>query len=186
MAKRFALEGKGGLEVGQDADFTLVDLGTEEIIETESLHYRHKQTPYAGRKLRARVIRTVRRGETIFEDGRFPARTRRQIRSAARRAIERGWLTARRVLVYSNRGDRYQTLTAGNGAPGAWTRRNILTERGYKFTEVDVGEDRAAYKEMTELSDQTYVPTLVAGDEVLANFDTDQLEKFLSEHGITP
>ena len=64
--------------------------------------------------------------------------------------------------------------------------KEFLTERGYKFTEIDVGEDRQAYKEMTEVSDQTYVPTLVAGDEVLANFDTDQLEKFLSEHGITP
>lgn len=64
--------------------------------------------------------------------------------------------------------------------------KEYLTERGYKFTEVDVGEDREAYKEMTALSDQTYVPTLVAGDEVLANFDTDQLEKFLSEHGIKP
>jgi len=64
--------------------------------------------------------------------------------------------------------------------------KEYLTERGYKFTEVDVGQDRAAYQEMTELSDQTYVPTLVAGDEVLANFDTDQLEKFLSEHGIKP
>ena len=61
-----------------------------------------------------------------------------------------------------------------------------LTERGYKFTEIDVGQDRDAYKEMTELSDQTYVPTLLAGDEVLANFDTDQLEKFLTEHGIKP
>ena len=61
-----------------------------------------------------------------------------------------------------------------------------LSERGYAFTEIDVGQDRDAYKEMTELSDQTYVPTLVAGDEVLANFDTDQLEKFLSEHGIKP
>jgi hypothetical protein len=30
------------------------------------------------------------------------------------------------------------------------------------------------------------VPTLVAGDEVLANFDTDQMEKFLTEHGIKP
>ena len=39
-------------------------------------------------------------------------------------------------------------------------------------------EDRDAYEEMRELSDQTYVPTLVAGEEVLANFDTDQLEKF--------
>ena len=49
-----------------------------------------------------------------------------------------------------------------------------------------MGQDRDAYEEMTELSDQTYVPTLVAGDEVLANFDTDQLEKFLNEHGIEP
>ena len=61
-----------------------------------------------------------------------------------------------------------------------------LTQRGYQFTEIDVGEDRAAYEEMKELSDQTYVPTLVAGDEVLANFDTDQLEKFLRAHDIVP
>lgn len=64
--------------------------------------------------------------------------------------------------------------------------KEYLTARGYKFTEIDVGEDRAAYQEMRELSDQTYVPTLLAGDEVLANFDTDQLEKFLREHDIVP
>ena len=61
-----------------------------------------------------------------------------------------------------------------------------LNERGSKFTEIDVGQDRSAYKEMMELSDQTYVPTFVAGDKVLANFDTDQLEKFLNEHAIEP
>jgi glutaredoxin len=64
--------------------------------------------------------------------------------------------------------------------------KDYLTERGYRFIEIDVGQDRAAYEEMKELSDQTYVPTLVAGDEVLANFDTDQLEKFLRLHGIVP
>ncbi len=64
--------------------------------------------------------------------------------------------------------------------------KEYLEERGYRFNVIDVGQDHAAYKEMTELSDQTYVPTLVAGDEVLANFDTNQLEKFLSEHGIAP
>ena len=64
--------------------------------------------------------------------------------------------------------------------------KEYLTERGYKFTEVDVGDDRAAYEEMKELSDQTYVPTFVVGEKVLANFDTDQLEKFLSEHQIEP
>jgi glutaredoxin len=64
--------------------------------------------------------------------------------------------------------------------------KEYLTRRGYQFTEIDVGEDRAAFQEMKDLSDQTYVPTLVAGDEVLANFDTDQLEKFLREHDIVP
>jgi glutaredoxin len=64
--------------------------------------------------------------------------------------------------------------------------KDYLTERGYKFTEIDVGEDRQAFAEMKDLSDQTYVPTFVAGDKVLANFDTDQLEKFLSENQIAP
>jgi len=64
--------------------------------------------------------------------------------------------------------------------------KEYLTERGYKFTEIDVGQDRAAFAEMHALSDQTYVPTLVAGDDVLANFDTEQLEKFLRDHDIVP
>ena len=64
--------------------------------------------------------------------------------------------------------------------------KEYLHERGYKFTEIDVGRDRAAYREMIDLSNQSYVPTLVAGEEVLANFDTGQLEKFLGEHRIEP
>lgn len=64
--------------------------------------------------------------------------------------------------------------------------KEFLTERGYGFTEIDVGQDRQAYRRMVELSDQTYVPTLVSGEEVLANFDTNQLQKFLIEHRIEP
>lgn len=64
--------------------------------------------------------------------------------------------------------------------------KDYLNARGYKFSIIDVGRDREAYTEMKELSEQTYVPTLVAGDEVLANFDTDQLEKFLRQHQIEP
>ncbi len=64
--------------------------------------------------------------------------------------------------------------------------KEYLESRGYKFVAIDVGEDRQAYEEMKQLSEQTYVPTFVAGDYVLANFDTDQLEKFLTEHRIHP
>ena len=64
--------------------------------------------------------------------------------------------------------------------------KDYLSERGYQFRVVDVGRDRAAYEEMARLSNQTYVPVLAAGDELLVNFDTNQLEKFLNEHGIKP
>ncbi|MBA3960504.1 MAG: hypothetical protein H0X40_01190 [Chthoniobacterales bacterium] len=64
--------------------------------------------------------------------------------------------------------------------------KDYLSRHGYKFTEIDVGQDRTAYEEMRKLSDQTYVPTLLAGDDVLANFDTNQLEKFLRAHDIVP
>ena len=64
--------------------------------------------------------------------------------------------------------------------------KDYLTEKGYSFNLIDVSKDRQAYEEMKQLSEQTYVPTIVAGDRVLANFDTDQLEKFLNEHQINP
>src|SRR2546430_5985507 len=64
--------------------------------------------------------------------------------------------------------------------------KDYLSEKGYRFEEIDVGQDREAYEDMKKLSAQTYVPTFVAGNKVLANFDTDQLEKFLNEHQINP
>jgi len=64
--------------------------------------------------------------------------------------------------------------------------KDYLSEKGYQFLEIDVGRDRQAYEEMKQLSAQTYVPTFVAGDKVLANFDTEQLQKFLNEHQINP
>jgi allantoinase len=36
------------------------------------LHYRHKQSPYLGRKL-PRITRTVLRGQTIYRDGKLAA-----------------------------------------------------------------------------------------------------------------
>lgn len=74
VAARFRVPAKGTIAVGKDADFALVDLKAEEVVRPESLHYRHKQSPYAGRALRSRVRRTFLRGQTIFEDGKFADR----------------------------------------------------------------------------------------------------------------
>ena len=73
VAERFSLREKGGIAVGKDADLTLVDSHAEEIVRADSLHYRHRQSPYVGRKLRGRIVRTILRGQTIFKNDRFTA-----------------------------------------------------------------------------------------------------------------
>ena len=65
-ARRFNLP-KGRLEPGADADLALVDLREAHAAEP---HDRHRANPFAGRPLRARVVRTLLRGRTVFEDGR--------------------------------------------------------------------------------------------------------------------
>lgn len=74
VATRFALPAtKGRIETGCDADLALVDLHAEFEVKLDELFYRHRQTPYAGRKLRGLVVRTLLRGRTIFHDGKIVA-----------------------------------------------------------------------------------------------------------------
>ena len=69
-ARRFSLPGKGRVEPGFDADLALVDLDdTRELTDAE-LRQRHSYSPFTGRTLRARVIRTILRGATISRVGR--------------------------------------------------------------------------------------------------------------------
>ena len=53
-----------------------------------------------------------------------------------------------------------------------------MEERGIQYEKLDVISDRAARQEMLELSGQTLAPVIDVDGEVLADFDTDQLEKF--------
>jgi glutaredoxin 3 len=56
-----------------------------------------------------------------------------------------------------------------------------LDERGIKYETLDVIGDPAARKEMYELSGQTLAPVIDVDGEILADFDTDQLERFWKE-----
>lgn len=64
--------------------------------------------------------------------------------------------------------------------------KRYLNNRGYRYEEIDVLADPAAYDEMIKLSGQRYTPTLVADGLVLADFGPDELEIFLKQHSIQP
>jgi allantoinase len=72
VAQRFGIAQKGDIAIGKDADLSIVDLAEEALVTRESLHYRHKQSPYLGQKL-PRIVRTVLRGQTIYHDGKLAA-----------------------------------------------------------------------------------------------------------------
>jgi glutaredoxin 3 len=66
-----------------------------------------------------------------------------------------------------------------------WAKQ-YLNGHNYRYTELDVERDSAAYREMIELSGQTLTPTLSVDGKVLADFGPDELEKFLKKHSISP
>jgi allantoinase len=70
VAARFKLPpGKGSIAQGADADLALVDLGQTFEVKTEDLFYRHRQSPYCGRRLTGKVVQTILRGQTVFKNG---------------------------------------------------------------------------------------------------------------------
>jgi allantoinase len=74
-ARRFRIPAKGSIAVGMDADLALVDLLRTTQLQPEHLMQRHALSPYLGSNFRGDVVRTIRRGETIFLSGEIVART---------------------------------------------------------------------------------------------------------------
>ena len=59
--------------MGADADVALVDPSAAWTVAREDLLDRHRLSPFVGRRLRGRVVRTILRGRTIARDGRIVA-----------------------------------------------------------------------------------------------------------------
>ena len=53
-----------------------------------------------------------------------------------------------------------------------------LNERGVQYETLDVISDSVARKEMLRLSGQTLAPVIEVDGEILADFDTAELEEF--------
>jgi dihydroorotase len=68
-AAAYGLKGKGHLEVGYDADLTMVDMAKSKTVENGKLFTKVNWSPFAGITLKGWPVRTVVMGETVFVDG---------------------------------------------------------------------------------------------------------------------
>jgi allantoinase len=75
-AKRFGIADRGSIQVGQKADFVLVDLAASYTLQPDDLLQRHRVSPYAGRRFKGVVRRTYRDGELIYADGKIVCESR--------------------------------------------------------------------------------------------------------------
>jgi dihydroorotase len=57
-----------GLKVGNDADFTIIDLKKEWVVKPEEFYTKAKWSPWEGQKLKGKVVMTVLHGNIVMED----------------------------------------------------------------------------------------------------------------------
>jgi dihydroorotase len=60
---------KGCIQVGSDADLTLVDLDVEDVIEERWLHGKNSLTPFEGHRTLGAAVATIVRGQVVMQDG---------------------------------------------------------------------------------------------------------------------
>ena len=61
--------------------------------------------------------------------------------------------------------------------------KKYLAERGVKYTEHDVSQDRAAADEMVKLTGQMGVPVIVVDGQAIIGFDRPRLDSLLAKGG---
>lgn len=69
------------------------------------------------------------------------------------------------------------------GCPWCIDAVDWLDARGWDYETLDVIRDHAARQEMFDLTGQTRAPSAEIDGHVIADFDTDQLERFLKQNG---
>ncbi len=70
----FELHGKGMIKSGFDADLTVVDLSGKQRVEAASFHSKAKYSPFDGRMVDGKAVKTIVGGQMIMEDDEIVAR----------------------------------------------------------------------------------------------------------------
>jgi allantoinase len=79
-AKRFGLyPRKGTIALGSFADLTLIDLHASFILQKEDLYYHQQHSPFVGKSFRGKVVKTILRGKTVYENGHFTEKAKGQM-----------------------------------------------------------------------------------------------------------
>jgi dihydroorotase len=60
---------KGAIQVGSDADLTIVDLRRRGVIEAARMHGKNNHNPFEGRRTTGEAVATIVRGQIVMRDG---------------------------------------------------------------------------------------------------------------------
>jgi allantoinase len=67
VARVFGIPNKGRIAPGYDADLVLLKPNAPYTVKAENLFYRHKHSAYEGQEVGCQVMKTLVRGNTVFE-----------------------------------------------------------------------------------------------------------------------
>jgi len=71
-ARRFGLyPRKGCLQIGSDADVTIVDMSKEETFTKANMHSKAGHTSWEGMRVKGTPVYTIVRGTTVMDHGRI-------------------------------------------------------------------------------------------------------------------
>jgi dihydroorotase len=73
-AEIFGLEGRGCLREGNCADITVVDLDREFKIDSSKFHSKAKFSPFDGRIVKGKPVKTFVNGKLIMDEGEIVAK----------------------------------------------------------------------------------------------------------------
>jgi len=62
---------KGSFNIGTDADFTVIDMEKESVIDKNKIHSKSKITPFDGYKVKGLPVYTIVRGNVVMKDGKI-------------------------------------------------------------------------------------------------------------------